>query len=97
MFLGFAPSLVGWALMDLISRCFFALDRPKMPLAAACIPVTINLVVMSMLGRIGNPALLGLGPSLGLTAGAAVLFTATQLRQKTKVEKVEQTAWPVRL
>jgi putative peptidoglycan lipid II flippase len=83
VFLGFAPCIVGWALIDLISRCFFALDRPKMPLAAAFIPVTINLIVMSMLGRIGNPALLGLGPSLGLTAGAAVLYTATQLRRRS--------------
>ena len=29
--------MVGWALMDLIARCFFALDRHKLPLAAAFI------------------------------------------------------------
>ena len=35
VFLGFAPSLIGWALLELISRCFFALDRPRLPLIAA--------------------------------------------------------------
>lgn len=31
VFVGLAPSVIGWTLMDLISRCCFALDRPRLP------------------------------------------------------------------
>ena len=91
VFLGFAPSLMGWALMDVIARCFFALDRPKLPLMAAVIPVSVNLLVTSILhaqGRLADPALLGVGPSIGFIAGFAVLFALIHLRRKT----VELTA-----
>ncbi|MGD1069313.1 MAG: lipid II flippase MurJ [Bryobacteraceae bacterium] len=77
VFLGFAPSIVGWALMDLISRCFFALDRPKMPLIAAFIPVSINLAIISVMGKAVDPVYLGLGSSAGLLAGFLALFIAT--------------------
>jgi putative peptidoglycan lipid II flippase len=83
VFLGFAPSIVGWALMDLISRCFFALDRPKMPLIAAFIPVSINLAIMSLMGRTANPVYLGLGTSAGLMAGFLALFIATHPRRRS--------------
>ena len=85
VFLGFAPSLVGWALMDLIARCFFALDRPRLPLAAAFIPITVNLLVMSLLraeGKLGDPAMLGAGASVGLATGFAALFAMVHLRRK---------------
>lgn len=91
VFLGFAPSLMGWALMDVIARCFFALDRPKLPLMAAFIPVSVNLLVTSILraqGRLADPALLGVGPSIGFIAGFAILFALIHLRRKT----VELTA-----
>jgi len=39
VFLGFAPGIIGWALLDLISRCLFALDRPRLPVFAALIPL----------------------------------------------------------
>ncbi|MEO7649048.1 MAG: lipid II flippase MurJ, partial [Bryobacteraceae bacterium] len=32
VFLGFAPSLIGWSLLELTSRSLFALDRPGLPL-----------------------------------------------------------------
>src|ERR1035441_5613010 len=48
VFLGFAPSLIGWAMLELIARCFFALNRPKLPLMAAFIPITINVIVTSV-------------------------------------------------
>ena len=88
VFLGFAPSIVGWALMDLISRCFFALDRPRMPLMAAFIPVTINVAIMwafgrALLGRTGDPVYLGLGTSAGLMAGFLALFIATHPRRRS--------------
>jgi putative peptidoglycan lipid II flippase len=85
VFLGFAPSLVGWALMDLIARCFFALDRYKLPLAAAFIPITVNLAVSSLLradGKLSDPAMLGVGASLGLAAGFAALFAMVHLQRK---------------
>ncbi len=86
VFLGFAPSLIGWALLDLIARCFFALDRPRLPLAAAFIPISINIAVSSVLlshGLLRNPAMLGMGASLGLLAGFAALFAMIHLRRNT--------------
>lgn len=82
VFLGFAPSLIGWALLDLIARCFFALDRPRLPLIAAVVPITLNIVVSSVLlahGMLTNPVLLGMGASVGLLAGFATLFAMVRL------------------
>jgi putative peptidoglycan lipid II flippase len=76
VFLGFAPCIIGWTLMDLVARCFFALDRPRLPMTAAFIPVTINLAVLFLLGKRTDPALLGLGTSIGLAVGFLVLFGA---------------------
>ena len=74
VFLGFAPCIIGWTLMDLVSRCFFALDRPRLPMMAAFIPVAINLGVMLLVGKQTNPALLGVGTSAGLVCGFLALF-----------------------
>ncbi len=84
VFIGLAPSLIGWTLMDLISRCCFALDRPRLPLLAAAIPVTVNgifLAILRVRGELGDPMLLGLGASTGLLAGFLVLFTMTRIVQ----------------
>ena len=86
VFLGFAPSLIGWSLLDLISRSFFALDRPKLPAIAAFVPVTVNLLVMSVLhasGHLTDPTKLGWGASMGLIAGFAALFAMIHLRKRT--------------
>lgn len=86
IFLGFAPSLIGWSLLDLVSRSFFALDRPKLPAIAAFVPVTINVLVMSVLHathKLNNPATLGWGASIGLIAGFASLFAMIHLRKRT--------------
>jgi len=86
VFLGIAPSLIGWAMLDLIARCFFAMNRPQLPVLAAFVPVTVNLVVTAVLhakGMLASPAALGLGASIGLFLGFAVLFTAIHLRKKT--------------
>ena len=82
VFVGLAPSLIGWTLMDLISRCCFALDRPRLPLIAAFVPVTVNCIfleVLNLRGALTDPVLLGLGASAGLIAGFIVIF----LRAKT--------------
>lgn len=77
VFAGLAPSLIGWTLMDLISRCCFALDRPRLPLIAAFVPISVNalfLIILRWRGELGDPFLLGLGPSSGLLAGFIFLF-----------------------
>ena len=84
VFAGLAPSLIGWTLMDLISRCCFALDRPRLPLIAAFVPVSVNGVFLAVLrwrGQLGNPVLLGLGASCGLLAGFVVLFAMVRMLQ----------------
>jgi putative peptidoglycan lipid II flippase len=89
VFLGFAPSLIGWSLLDLIARCFFALNRPKLPLIAAFIPISVNLAVMSILrrrGMLGHPVTLGMGASIGLLAGFAALFAMIHLRRGSTPE-----------
>lgn len=80
VFLGFAPSIVGWTLLDLVSRCFFALDRPKRPVVAAFVPVSLNLGIMLLAGKTANPVMLGLAPSAGLAAGFLALFALAHVR-----------------
>ena len=83
--LGFAPSLLGWPLMELVARCFFALDRPGLPIAAAFIPVAANLAITPLLkahGGLADPSVLGLGASLGFGAGFTVLFTMIHARKE---------------
>jgi len=85
VFLGFAPSLIGWALLDLIARCFFAMNRPRLPVIAAFAPILLNLAVMSALrarGMLMNPVALGMGASAGLLVGFALLFTMVHLRRQ---------------
>ena len=85
VFLGFAPSLIGWALLELMARCFFALNSAQLPLIAAFIPITVNLAVTSVLrtrGALANPATLGWGASIGLMMGFAALFTMIHVRRK---------------
>ena len=86
VFLGIAPSLIGWALLDLIARCFFALNRPRLPVIAAFIPITVNLAITSILraeGRLTSPITLGLGASIGLFIGFAAVFAMIHLRRQT--------------
>jgi putative peptidoglycan lipid II flippase len=98
VFLGFAPSLIGWALLDLIARCFFALNRPTLPVIAAVIPITVNLVVTSILrsqGKLTNPITLGLGASIGLLTGFAVLFVMVHIRRQSAApEPMQLTTAP---
>jgi putative peptidoglycan lipid II flippase len=85
VFLGFAPSILGWALLDLMARCLFALDEPWLPMAAAAVPIVVNLAITSVLradGRLANPAWLGAGASVGLIAGFATLFLLIHARRE---------------
>ncbi|MDQ6665068.1 MAG: hypothetical protein M3Z23_11815 [Acidobacteriota bacterium] len=86
-FLGFAPSLIGWSLLELNSRALFALDRPWLPVCAAAIPVAFNLAFSEAMraagaARFGQPRFIGLGASLGLLLAFAFLFVASHARRK---------------
>ncbi len=76
VFLGFAPSIAGWSLLEITSRSLFALHRPWLPLSAAAIPVVFNLIATAVLRAYGltAPQYIGLGASGGLLLAFAVLL-----------------------
>jgi len=74
VFLGFAPSLIGWSLLELTSRALFALDRPWLPLRAVAIPVLFNLGFV-LLVRTREPRWIGVGASLGFLIAFILLFS----------------------
>jgi putative peptidoglycan lipid II flippase len=80
VFLGFAPSLIGWTLLELTARSLFALDRPWLPLTAAAIPALFNLVYLLSM-RNPRPEFIGLGASIGFLAAFAVLFVLTHVNR----------------
>jgi putative peptidoglycan lipid II flippase len=73
VFLALGPSVIGWSLMEILSRSLFALERPWPPVIAAMIPVLINVAITLRAGSF-RPELLGVGASVGLLAGFLVLF-----------------------
>jgi peptidoglycan biosynthesis protein MviN/MurJ (putative lipid II flippase) len=83
-FLGFAPAIIGWSLLELTSRSLFALNRPWIPLCAASVPVIFNLLFSAGLRArgLGNAEFIGLGASLGLLLGFGVLSVMGHLRRK---------------
>jgi putative peptidoglycan lipid II flippase len=81
VFLGLAPSLIGWSLLELTGRALFALDRPWLPLCASFIPVLFN-VGLTLLLHSSKPQLIGLGASAGLLVGFLGLFTAAHASRK---------------
>jgi putative peptidoglycan lipid II flippase len=80
VFLGLAPSLIGWSLLDITARSLFALDRSWLPAAAAAIPVLFNLAFLLGMRSL-NPGLIGLGASLGLLLSFAALFTLVRAKR----------------
>ncbi len=83
VFLGLAPSLVGWSLLELTGRALFALDRPAPALAASFIPVLVNMTLTLSL-RSQQPRLIGLGASLGLMAGFLAVFGAAHAQRRRR-------------
>jgi peptidoglycan biosynthesis protein MviN/MurJ (putative lipid II flippase) len=81
VFLGLGPSLVGWSLIEIDSRSLFALDRPWPPVIAAWIPVFFNVTLTLWLHSY-SPQLVGIGASLGLLAGFAVLFVTGHAQRR---------------
>lgn len=81
VFLGLAPSLIGWSLLELTGRALFALDRPALALGAAFIPVLVNIGVTLRFHSL-EPQWMGLGASVGFMAGFLVLFAAAHGSRK---------------
>jgi putative peptidoglycan lipid II flippase len=87
VFLGLAPCLIGYSLLELTARSLFALNRPLIPLLAATVPVTVNVVVSSLLRhfapeRFAQPEYLGIGASAGLMAGFALVILAAHWQRR---------------
>ena len=87
VFIGFAPSMIGMSLLELMSRSLFAMDRPKVPLIVSFIPVLVNLAVCALLhafwpARAVQPEFIALGASAGLLLGFVVLLILTHRLRK---------------
>lgn len=76
VFLGLGPSLVGWGLMEILSRSLFGLDHRWPPVIAAFIPVLVNST-LTLSGRFSTPHMIGMGASIGTFAGFLVLLAIT--------------------
>jgi putative peptidoglycan lipid II flippase len=85
-FLTLGPSVIGWSLMEILSRSLFALARPWPPVIAAVIPVLINVALTVRTGSF-RPEFLGLGATVGLIAGFAVLFVVAHTKRKRWLEE----------
>ncbi len=81
VFLGFAPSLIGWSLLELTSRSLFALDRPQLALRTVAIPVVFNLAFV-LLVRSPEPQWIGLGASLGFLIAFLLLFSLVRINRR---------------
>jgi putative peptidoglycan lipid II flippase len=85
-FLTLGPSVIGWSLMEILSRSLFALARPWPPVIAAVIPVLINVALTVRTGSF-RPEFLGLGATVGLITGFAVLFVVAHTKRKRWLEE----------
>jgi putative peptidoglycan lipid II flippase len=85
VFLGFAPSLIGWSLLELLSRALFALDRPVLPLGAVAIPAIFNLGFV-LLVRTPEPQWIGAGASLGFLVAFLLLSTLVWMNRRRWLE-----------
>lgn len=95
VFLGLAPCLIGYSLLELTARSLFALNRPVLPLLAAAVPVTVNVAVSSLLRhfapqRFAEPEYLGIGASTGLLAGFAFLIIGAHWQRRLATSKAPE-------
>jgi putative peptidoglycan lipid II flippase len=93
VFLGFAPALIGWSLLELTSRSLFALDRPWLPLRAVVIPVIFNLG-FAMLVRSPRPQWIGLGASFGFLIAFLLLFSLMRANRKRWLDEAAGSSRP---
>jgi putative peptidoglycan lipid II flippase len=81
VFLGFAPSLVGWALLEILARSLFAMNQASIPVAASSLPLIVNTAFF-IVWRGDRPELLGMGASIGLWVGFVTLLTTFRKRRE---------------
>jgi putative peptidoglycan lipid II flippase len=86
VFLGLGPAVIGWSLLEILSRSLVALDRPWPPLVAALILLAVN-AGFGLFGPAYEPRLLGLGASAGLLAGFAVLLATARASRARWIER----------
>lgn len=85
VFLGLGPCMVGWSLLEVMSRSLFALERPWPPVLAAVVPLLLNIGITVRV-RSSRPEWIGLGASLGLLAGFLVLFVIAHTGRRRWLE-----------
>ncbi|MDE3167067.1 MAG: oligosaccharide flippase family protein [Acidobacteriota bacterium] len=81
VFFTLAPSLIGWSLIEVFSRSLFALDQKWPQVIVSVIPVLVNVALTVRMGAT-RPEYLGLGASIGLLIGFAVLFAMAHARRR---------------
>jgi putative peptidoglycan lipid II flippase len=86
VFLGLAPVLIGWSLIEITARSLFALGRPWPPLIAALAPVAVNAALTLGLHS-HEPQWIGAGASAGALAGAGLLFVMARWSRKRYLEE----------
>ncbi len=79
--LGFAPTLIGWSLIELTSRSLFALGHHWLPVWASAVPVAINVALSLGFGWLA-PQQIGLGPSIGFLAGYLLLMALARANRR---------------
>jgi putative peptidoglycan lipid II flippase len=93
VFLGLGPALIGWSLLEIISRSLFALDRPWLPVCSALVPVATNIGV-SLALHSREPRLLGLGASVGFFAAFGLVFALARANRRTWLTGISSAAGP---
>lgn len=80
---GFFPVLVAWSVLDVISRAMFSLGRPRIPIFAAALALTLN-IVLSSAGIIDTIRWIGAPAVVGFLAGAIVSVAGLRKVTATK-------------
>ena len=86
VFLGLAPTLIGWSLIEITSRSLFALNRPWPPVIAAIVPVLINAALTLRLAS-SQPQWIGIGASVGALSGFGILFLLLLMNRRRWLEE----------
>ncbi len=82
---GFAPVLVAWSVLDIISRSLFVLGRSQAPVLAAAVALLANALI-STLAPISSVGAIGVGAVVGFSAAAVLV--AFYLRAARSINSV---------
>ncbi len=89
VFLGFAPSLIGLSLLEITARSLFAMERPWLPVIAAAVPVTVNVIVSAAFAS-KSTEMIGAGASIGLLAGFLLLIAMVSVRRPAYISSTSK-------